>query len=314
MTDRYEQLFEHKSPQEADRILALCQFESKGEYFEHEGEIIRECFHYLSEGKSDAQCAYLLRASQQKAELSVNEGALSRAELHQLVKSDLSEEEVANVLEIAELESKEEYSFVEADSFLEGWSLLESEAESSSSDNSERITLIDLQKLSGQKITISEVLKRLVWCGLKEQDVYTQEQADILAKCCELKEQGRSGQEIAEHFGVRSDGDSQVKQIFDSIANLSELQPGKILETLAQTMVNQRVQVEKVFNQLTYTKLHQALNSGELEAKIDAQIQQNVGNELTLQAMVETWTEEQEQSILPPLEEEKNILPSSSTN
>ena len=313
MTDRYEQLFEHKSPQEADRVLALCQFESKGEYFEHEGEIIRECFHYLEESKSDAQCAYLLRASQQKAELSVNEGALSRAELHQLVKHDLSEEEVANILEIVELESKEEYSFVEADSFLEGWSLLESEAElSEEEEDSEEITLIDLQKLSGQKITISEVLKRLVWCGLKEQDVYTQEQADIFAQCCELKEQGSSVQEIAEHFGVRSDGDSQVKQIFDSIANLSELQQEKILETLAQTMVNQRVQVEQVFNRLTYTKLQQALNSGELQTKIDAQIQQNVGNGLTLQAMVETWTEEQ--SLLPPLEEEKNILPSSSTN
>ncbi len=110
MSERYEQLFEGKSTESADKILSLCGFEGKEEYFEHESEIVRECFCYLESGKSDAQCAYLLRSSQQKAELSVNQGNLTAPELHQLVGRTLSEDEVSQILALVELEPKEEYT------------------------------------------------------------------------------------------------------------------------------------------------------------------------------------------------------------
>lgn len=317
MTDRYEQLFENKSPQEADKIIALCQFESKGEYFEHESEIVRECIRYLEEGKSEAQTAYLLRSSEQKAELSVNEGNLTAAEMHQLAKKDLSAEEIANTLDGAELEHKEEYSFIEVDSFLEIWGMIESdltESEEEVKQEANSITLIDLQKMSSEKISVSEVLKLLPLCGLTEQDSYTQEQAKVFSECCELRGQGKSSQEIAQHFGIaRGTEDNPVKQLVKNIADLSQVQQQQILEVLSDKAANQRVQIESAFEKMTQVALAQAFQSGELQGMIDRKIEENTnsGNEITLQAMVEAWTEEQ---LMLPLEEAKNILPTSSTN
>ena len=241
--------------------------------------------------------------------------------------ANLSEEERVKILQACGLEDKQEYLESEGDLVRQFQGYLESGKNwqqavfwlrKERKDEAElSFSLIELKQLAETQLSISATLQILSLCGLPEQDFYTEKQAELFVECCSLREQGKSPEEIAQHFGVEgisSVGKAQVKQVFERIEQMSEVQQQQLLETLAQTMVNQRVQVEKVFNQLTYTKLHQALNSGELEAKIDAQIQQNVGNELTLQAMVETWTEEQEQSMLPPLEEEKNILPSSSTN
>ncbi len=313
MSERYEQLFEGKSTESADKILSLCGFEGKEEYFEHESEIVRECFCYLESGKSDAQCAYLLRSSQQKAELSVNQGNLTAPELHQLVGRTLSEDEVSQILALVELEPKEEYTFTEADSFLESHHLIESESDNpstaSNSTASDSISLLELKQLASLKLSISQLLQILPLCGLKEQDFYTQKQAEIFVSCCDLLEMGKSKAEIAQHFGVAHHaGDNYIKQVFDSIAHLSELQQQKILEIIANKVVNQRTQVEKTFDHLTYTGLTQAFGSGELQTLIDRKIEQNLGNEISLQALVETWTEQQS-VLLPP--ESNNILPSS---
>ena len=65
---------------------------------------------------------------------------------------------------------------------------------------------------------------------------------------------------------------------------------------------------------MVYTGLSQAFRSGELQAMIDRKLEENlsVGNEVTIQAMVETCMEER--GLLLPQQPENPTLPSSSTN
>ncbi len=310
MAERYEELFSNNDSEFANRVLSLCGLEGKGEYLEHESEIVRECFSYIESGKSDRVISYLLRDSQVKAELAVNnEGTLSAAELHELTGRSFSDEELTQILDVVDLERKEEYSFPEADSFLESYEAFKSELE-----NAQSLTLIDLKQRAEADMSLSQVLQLLPLCGLQEQDSYTEEQAEIFVECCKLHTEGKSPQEIAQHFGVAiGTSGNPVKQVVESIANLSQYQQQQILETLAQQVVGQQEQVAEAFEKMVYTGLSQAFRSGELQDMIDRKLEENlaVGKERTIQAVVETCMEER--GILLP-QPENPTLPSSSTN
>ena len=267
MTERYEELFPNNDSEFANRVLSLCGFEGKADYLEHESEIVRECFGYIESGKSDRVTRYLLRDSQLKAELPVNnEGTLSAAELHQLIGRTLSESELTKILDVVDLENKDEYSFPEADSFLESYSAFKSELESEKDDSPQALTLIDLKQRAEADISLSQVLQLLPLCGMKEEDTYTEEQASVFVECCKLHKEGKSPQEIAQHFGVAiGTSGNPVKQVVESIANLSQYQQQQILETLAGQVVGQQEQVAEAFEKMVYTGLSQAFRSGELQ-------------------------------------------------
>lgn len=310
----YEELFANRDSEYCDRILALCGLEGKAEYLEHESDLVRECFGYIEAGKSDRLTKYLLRDSQIKAELPVNNGNLSESELHQLMDRTLSEEELDKILDVVDLDRKEEYSFQEADSFLESYEAFKSELESQF-EESPTLTLIDLKQRAESDMSLSLILKLLPLCGLKEQDEYSEEQAEVFVEGYKLHKSGKSADEIAQHFGVeiKSSGDP-VKQMVENIANLSAYQRQEILQTLVGKVVNQQQQVGEAFDQMVFAGLNQAFGTGELQAMIDQKIKENVvmGKEVTIQAMVETCMEER--GILPPANQEKPTLPSSSTN
>ena len=312
MTEQYNELFANRDPEFCDRILSLCGFEGKAEYLEHESEIIRECFGYIESGKSDRVTRYLLRDSQVKAELPVNnEGTITAAELYQLTGRTFSESELIDILFEVELENKEEYSFQEADSFLE----LKSELELPKEDEQNPLTLLDLKQRAEADISLSLMLQLLPLCGLKEQDTYTDEQASVFAECSKLHSEGKTPREIAQHFGVfKSTGKRSVQEVAEDITNLSQMQQQKLVETLADTMVNQRTQVERIITEMTYLGLSNAINNGDLEAMIDIKLDENLkknGTPITIQAAVETCMEER--GMLPP-QLENPTLPSSSTN
>ncbi|MDJ0534749.1 MAG: hypothetical protein QNJ70_20090 [Xenococcaceae cyanobacterium MO_207.B15] len=323
MTERYDALFANQPSDYCERVLGLCGFQGKEEYLEHEAEIIRECFGYIESGKSDRVTRYLLRDSQVNAELPVNnDGTLSAAELHELTGATLSEEELNEILDVVDLENKEEYSFQEADSFLESYEAFKSELESQEDDEPEpesepepqALTLLDLKQRASAEITLSQVLQLLPLCGLKEQDSYTEEDAVVFERCYQYHQAGRSPHEIAQFFGVAvaTSGDP-VKQIVENIDNLSASQRQQILETIAGKVVNQQQQIGAAFDQMVYAGLNQAFQNGELKAMIDRKLQENisVGKEVTIQAMVETCLEGK--GMLPP-QPENPTLPSSSTN
>jgi len=309
----YEELFADRDSEYCDRILALCGLEGKAEYLEHESDLVRECFGYIEAGKSDRLTKYLLRDSQIKAELPVNNGNLSESELHQLMDRTLSEEELDKILDVVDLDRKEEYSFQEADSFLESYETFKDDEQTE--NKSKTLTLIDLKQRAESDMSLSLILKLLPLCGLKEQDEYSEEQAEVFVEGYKLHKSGKSAHEIAQHFGVEieSSGDP-VKQMVDNIANLSAYQRQQILQTLVGKVVNQQQQVGEAFDQMVFAGLNQAFGTGELQAMIDQKIKENVvmGKEVTIQAMVETCMEER--GILPPATQEKPTLPSSSTN
>ncbi len=311
MAERYEELFPNHDSEFANRVLSLCGMTGKSDYLEHESEIVRECFGYIESGKSDRSTRYLLRDSQLKAELPVNnEGTLSAAELHQLTGRSFSEDELIDILFEVELENKDEYSFPEADSFLESYEKWKSEKD----DSPQALTLIDLKQRAEADMSLSQVLQLLPLCGLREQDTYTEEQAKVFVECSNLHADGKSPQEIAQHFGVAiGTSGNPVKQVVESIANLSQYQQQQILETLAQQVVGQQEQVAEAFEKMVYTGLSQAFRSGELQDMIDRKLEENlaVGKERTIQAVVETCMEER--GILLP-QPENPTLPSSSTN
>lgn len=312
MTERYDELFANRDPEFCDRILSLCGFEGKEEYLEHESEIIRECFGYVESGKSDPVTRYLLRDSQVKAELPVNnEGTLSAAELHELTGRTFSESELIDILFEVELENKEEYSFQEADSFLESYERWKSQKDKTP----QPLTLLDLKQRAGADISLSKVLQLLPLCGLKEQDTYSEEQASVFVECSKLHSEGKTPREIAQHFGVfKSTGKRSVQEVAEDITNLSQMQQQKLVETLAETMVNQRTQVERIITEMTYLGLSNAINNGDVQAMIDIKLDENLkknGTPITIVAAVETLMEER--GMLPP-QAEHPTLPSSSTN
>ncbi len=314
MTERYDELFANQPQELCQRVLSLSGFEGKAEYLEHESEIIRECFGYIESGKSDGLIRYLLRDSQVNAELPVNnEGTLSAAELHELTGAALSEEEINKILDVVDLEKKEEYSFQEADSFLETYSAIKSELESQKDNEPQALTLLDLKQRAIPDMSLSQVLQLLPLCGLKEQDTYTDEQALRFVECCELRTHGKTPREIAQHFGVvKSTGSRSVEEVAEDIANLSQMQQQKLVETLAETMVNQRAQVEHIITEMTYVGLSNSINNGDLEAMIDIKTDENLkknGTVITIQAAVETLMEER--GMLLPAPPQNPTLPSS---
>ena len=321
MAERYDELFANQPQELCERVLSLCGMEGKAEYLEHEGEIIRECFGYIESGKSVSVTSYLLRDSQVKAELPANEGTLSAAELHELTGTTLSEEELNEILDVVDLEKKEEYSFQEADSFLESYGAFKSELESEKDDEplaeaqAQALTLIDLKQRAIPDMSLSQVLQLLPLCGLKEADTYTDEQALRFVECCKLSKEGKRPHEIAQHFGVAvgTSGDP-VKQIVENIDNLSAYQQQQILQTLAGKVVSQKQQIGEAFDQMVYAGLNQAFQNGELQAMIDGKLEENLalGKEVTITAAVESLLEEK--GMLLPAPPQNPTLPSSSTN
>ena len=310
----YEELFADRDSEYCDRILALCGLEGKAEYLEHESDLVRECFGYIEAGKSDSQCKYLLRDSQIKAELPVNNGNLSESELHQLIDRTLSEEELDKILDVVDLERKQGYSFQEADSFLESYEAFKSELESQF-EESPTLTLIDLKQRAESDMSLSLILKLLPLCGLKEQDEYSEEQAEVFVECYKLHAEGKSAREITQHFGVvRETSSNQVEQTVINLAQLSDAQQEVIIERIANQVVSQQQQVSNAIERLVFTGVNEAIQDGTLNERIDRKIQENLslGNGASIEAVVEVFMEQKE--MLLPTQDSNKTLPQSSTN
>ena len=68
----------------------------------------------------------------------------------------------------------------------------------------------------GAKISLTESLRILQVCGLSDQEEYTQAECDIFISACNLiKSQGKSFEEVAQHFGLGSELDLADESEFD---------------------------------------------------------------------------------------------------
>lgn len=145
---------------------------------------------------------------------------------HELQK-DLSLEDISSTLKACGLPEKDEYTEDEADRFKECRSLIaegktykQASAQMRRQDKSTQETdesesgaeLLDISELLARaskqcnsRIPLSEVVQILDSCGLPDKDEYTSLEGDRFLEACKLiKQQNKSYEEVAKHFGVAS--------------------------------------------------------------------------------------------------------------
>lgn len=295
MNRKHDELFKDKPHEETSQILDICQIKEKAEYSKSEENIIKEYFNYLEKGKNEIQSSYLLRSKQKKAKLPINQGEMSSEELLGLLDKNLTGEELAKILETVELEKKERYSFEEADLFLKNYRLWINERSS--------ITLIDLKKAASNEIAVSKLIKILPWCGLKEQDNYSQQELEAFSECWKMIRAGKTLGEIQKHFGtfVEASEDS-LEQILDSLYEIAQNQKKEAFQTVASKAVRQRMEIEQAYELISQRAIVEGFASGELHEIIDAQIEENISVQKkptpTLTGMLEA--RENPQTLLLP--------------
>lgn len=297
MNRKHDELFKDRSHEEFCQILNICQITEKTEYSKNEESIIKECLKYLEEGKNEVQSSYLIRVKQKKAKLPINQGEISFEELLNLSLSDesLTDEQLAEILEAVKLERKEHYLFEEADSFRESYQLWMNEQTT--------FTLIDLKKAASNEIPVSKLIKILPWCGLKEEDNYSQQELETFTECWKMVRGGKTLGEIQKHFGTFQTGSEEgLEQILDSLNDIAQNQKKAAFEVVASKAVRQRREIEQAYDLISQRAIVQGFASGELHEIIDAQIEENIGVQkkptLTLMRMLEA--EENPQTLLLP--------------
>ena len=110
----------------------------------------------------------------------------------------------------------------------------------------------------------------LAACGLPEKDTYTPKEVSKFAQGCELIREGKTIAEVAAHFGIFSpQTDDTRTKLAEIIANQSNNQAYRIVEQIPEMVENQLEQVETAFNMMTYQKLKQLQENGEIDRLVE---------------------------------------------
>lgn len=124
------------------------------------------------------------------------------------------------------------------------------------------------------RISLTEAGKILAACNLPDKEAYTSVECDHFIEACTLiKQQGKTYEEVAEQFGVVSQGKSNAHNILlDEVRQLLSQpafsQAEQIREALPQMAVEQLEEIKALFWQMTAQRLRQYVDSGQLEAEI----------------------------------------------
>ncbi|TVQ47120.1 MAG: hypothetical protein EA365_04110 [Gloeocapsa sp. DLM2.Bin57] len=114
----------------------------------------------------------------------------------------------------------------------------------------------------------------LAACGLPEKDTYTPKEVSKFAQGCELIREGKTIAEVAVHFGVASpQTDDTRRKLMEIIANQSSNQAYRIVEQIPEIVENQLEQVETAFNMMTYQKLRELQEKGEIDRLVEEMVQ-----------------------------------------
>ena len=137
---------------------------------------------------------------------------------------------------------------------------------------SELLTLAGEQV--GTRISLIEAGKILSACGLPDKEEYTSVECEVFVKACTLiKQQGKTYQEVAAHFGItqqsKANAHSAVLEEVRQLLSQPALgQAEQIREALPQMAVEQLEEIKALFWQMTAQRLRQYVDSGQLEAEI----------------------------------------------
>lgn len=137
--------------------------------------------------------------------------------------------------------------------------------------------LSQVSKQCGIRIYFTEVAKILDSCGLPDKDEYASEECDrFLEACAMLKQQNKSYDEVAVHFGVDRNSElkhtdllAEVEQIIDLVVTqVSVTQAEQIRRALPQMGIAQLREIKARFYQMTAQRLREYTESGQMEREI----------------------------------------------
>ncbi len=208
---------------------------------------------------------------------------------------ELSSADIAETLKACALDSKDEYIEDEADRFRECRALIEqgktykqvaaqfrkqdklnqtgdAQAPANQLEMPELLALASEQV--GTRISLIEAGKILSACDLPDKEQYTSAECEVFVEACTLvKEQGKTYEEVAAHFGIAQQSKSNahsvvLEEVRQLLSQPAFSQAEQILEALPQLAVEQLEEIKVLFLQMTLQRLRQGVNSGELELAI----------------------------------------------
>jgi len=126
----------------------------------------------------------------------------------------------------------------------------------------------------GTRITLIEAGKILSACDLPDKEQYTSVECEVfLEACTSIKQENKTYEEVAAHFGVAQQNKPSAHSILlDEVRQLLSQpafsQAEQIREALPQMAVEQLEEIKALFWQMTAQRLRQYVDSGQLEAEI----------------------------------------------
>ncbi len=208
---------------------------------------------------------------------------------------ELSSEDIAETLKACALEQKDEYMEDEADRFRECRARLEqgktykqaaaqfrkqdklkqtgdAQPDTNALEMSELLTLAGEQ--TGTRISLIEAGKILTACGLPDKEEYTGTECEVFLEACTLiKQENKTYEEVAAHFGVAQQSKSiahnaVLEEVRQLLSQPAFSQAEEIRTALPQMAVEQLEEIKALFWQMTAQRLRQYVDSGQLEAEI----------------------------------------------
>lgn len=234
---------------------------------------------------------------------------------------ELSTDDIFETLKACTLEQKDEYMEDEADRFRECRALIEqgktykqAAAQFRKQDklkppgdaqvDANTLEMLELLALAGEqvggKISLIEAGKILVACGLPDKEEYTGAECDRFVEACVLvKQQGKTYQEVAVHFGVANgDNQQQRQEIIGEIqdmmkqatAMISAAQADKIQQTISKMTLVQLKEIRAQIEQQTALRLQEYIDSGRMERELQAAADLVINEPFLTWSPVETRT------------------------
>ena len=197
----------------------------------------------------------------------------------------LSPEQIGKAVQVSQLPAQASYTQQEIDLFPQ--EILSGDGDnprppkkpndtaheqSKSIDSLGLLTLVSGQL--GNNISIIEAGNILVACGLTDLQEYNERECARFLEACKLvKQQGKTYQEVAAHFGVTptdepGERDNLIKEVHGLLSQVSSTQAGIIRTALPLMAVQQLQEIKALFWRMTARRLQQYVTSGQLEAEI----------------------------------------------
>jgi hypothetical protein len=115
----------------------------------------------------------------------------------------------------------------------------------------------------GTRIKLSEATAILAACGLPDQEQYTKAECDLFLEACDqIKNQGKTNDEVAAHFGAaneQSDIQADVREILGMIGSAAVATESDLLHVLNELSVKRGRAISQMYDRLLLTQVAQQL-------------------------------------------------------